>query len=207
MTIANEQITRATNPKGPRCSIAECNRPHNAKGLCRAHYGRMRRNGDPLMRSNRTPDGEAQRYLEQVVGFDGMGCLKWPYNTDSNGYGRIRFKGRDSLVHRVVCELAHGAPPTPRYHAAHLCGKGSQGCCSPKHLAWATAKQNAAHKEQHGTVIRGELSRWARLTESDVLEIRKAFLSGEPQPSLARRFGISQGHVSEIINHKKWAWL
>jgi len=32
----------------PKCSVADCDSLHNAKGYCRSHYNRMRRHGSPF---------------------------------------------------------------------------------------------------------------------------------------------------------------
>jgi hypothetical protein len=52
---------------------------------------------------------------------------------------------------RVMCKLAHGPAPTPKHHAAHSCGKGHEACINPKHLRWATPRENAADAKLHGT--------------------------------------------------------
>jgi hypothetical protein len=35
-----------------KCSVEGCDRPHNSRGLCAMHVGRLRRNGDPLINKN-----------------------------------------------------------------------------------------------------------------------------------------------------------
>lgn len=46
-----------------------------------------------------------------------------------------------------------------------------------------------------------------KLTEQNVIEIRRRRLSGETVTDLARVFEISTGQASRIINKKRWAWL
>jgi hypothetical protein len=41
-------------------------------------------------------------------------------------------------------------------------------------------------------------------TEDDVIEIRKLYSLGYLQGYLAGRFGISQCHISEIVNYINW---
>lgn len=44
----------------------------------------------------------------------------------------------------------------------------------------------------------------ARLTESDVLDIRSSFAAGTTQAVLAERHGINRGYVSLIVTRKRW---
>jgi hypothetical protein len=43
-----------------------------------------------------------------------------------------------------------------------------------------------------------------KLTEVDVIQIRRARAAGEDQVSIARRFGIDQSAVSRIVRHLAW---
>lgn len=150
---------------------------------------------------------DAQRYLREVVlTFYGDECLIWPFAKFTNGYGHIADTNGDYLVHRMVCEIVNGPPPDPSYLARHLCGKGREGCCNPKHLAWGTSSQNQADKLAHGTMPVGDRSHLAKLTEADALEI--IGLRGTvPQHVLANRFGVQQSAISRIQSGKRWAHL
>ena len=194
-------MTQLTIIRG--CNAAGCDKPHKAKGYCKAHYKRWKRHGDPL--AGGTPTGAPLAFLENIViPFDGDECLIWPFTTGRDGYGRISLHGKMYLVSRVVCEREHGPPPTPKHEAAHLCGKGRIGCVNRKHLEWKTRKENEADKLAHGTRSRGEQSCFAKLTEAQVLEIR---YSTKPQSQLATKYGIAQSTVSQIKARKRWAWL
>lgn len=37
------------------CSVADCDRPHTARGLCKTHYNRLLR-GQPIERDEGTPE-------------------------------------------------------------------------------------------------------------------------------------------------------
>lgn len=191
---------------GRRCSIEGCNRPHNAHGYCTPHYNRWRHHGDP--HAGMLAQGQAQQYLETVVlPYDGDDCLPWPHKRTPDGYAKMSHKdGGSQLVHRRVCEATHGPAPTPKHQAAHLCGKGSEGCVAPRHVVWKTQSENMADKLLHGSHSRGERSPNAKLTERQVLEIRN--LRGKMQHrEIAALFGISKHTVRRIIYRKEWAWL
>jgi len=44
----------------------------------------------------------------------------------------------------------------------------------------------------------------ARFAEMEVLAIREAHKCGESQRAIARRVGVSQGHIQAIVKRKIW---
>lgn len=187
----------------PSCSVDGCDGRHYARGRCMNHHRRWLRHGDPL--GGRTPNGHSARFLrEEVFSYKGDECLVWPFGRGAGGYGKICLNGRSHLVHRLVCEHVHGAPPSPRHEAAHSCGNGSNGCVNPKHLRWATRTENMADRLMHGAHNRGERNGQARLTEEDVHKIRT--LNGRAA-DIARMFGISAATVHSIRDKTTWGWL
>lgn len=51
---------------------------------------------------------------------------------------------------------------------------------------------------------RGADNPQAKLTESDVRDIRRRYATGESQQSLAQRFGVNAANISMIVNRKTW---
>lgn len=190
---------------GSICQIDGCEKPTKARGLCGAHYHRMRRHGDP--HGGKTAHGEPERYLREIVlCFEGKECLTWPYQRSGGGYGYVG-KGSARLgAHRVVCEAYRGPPPSPRHEAAHSCGNGHLGCVNPRHLSWKTPSENQADRLAHGTMLRGSSHPGAQLTESAVQEIRalRGVVAGK---EVARRYGVSRATVSQIQSRASWGWL
>jgi hypothetical protein len=188
------------------CKIENCCKGGKlVRGWCQAHYQRWQKYGDPL--AGRTPGGEPQRYLREVVlAYDGDECLVWPYTRGGKGYGRIWRDGRMPLVHRLVCTEIHGDPPTPDHQAAHSCGRGHLGCVTKRHLSWKTRAENQADRLLHGSHSRGERSVMSKLTQANVLEVRA--LKGKlPQREIAARFGVSRRSIADIQARRGWSWL
>lgn len=180
------------------CKIDGCGKATVARGWCRAHYTKWNRYGNPLALRK---SGQCQRYIENVViPHSSNECLPWPFAVNRKGYGTFG----NSLAHRYVCALVHGAPPTSKHEAAHYCG--NRICVNAHHIRWATHTENIADTFIHGTHNRGERSASARLTADDVRQIR-AIYATTPNREIALRFGISTGHVAQIANRKKWAHL
>src|SRR5687768_13870758 len=137
----------------------------------------------------KTARHEAQKFLQELLSYEGDECLMWPYMVGSDGVGRMWFKGKPRRVPRVICEAAHGPPPTPDHEAAHSCGKGHLACVTKGHLSWKTHVENIADKFIHGTIAKGERQGSAKLTEADVRTIL-ALKGIVAQRRIAARFGV-----------------
>lgn len=195
-------------PKFKSCLVDGCegNASYHAQGslgYCNRHLNRLRRNGDPL--AGKTPDGEAMRFLEEIVRShnEAIQCLTWPYMRDPHGYGRIAYKGKQASVCRLVCERRNGPPPTPAHEAAHECGNGHLGCCNPRHLKWKTHAENMEDRVKHGTLARGEISGGAKLTSEQVRDIirLKGILHTQ---KIADKFAVSTSTIFNIQAGRSW---
>lgn len=146
-------------------------------------------------------NGTLPRWLVSHAGWVGEECLIWPFSRNPSGYAcQVRLNGRLTYAHRHMCELANGPPPSPLSDTAHSCGRGKDGCVNPRHLRWASRADNMQDAIGHGTSGRSQLS---HLSAQDVAEIRR--LKGHAsQRDIAKRFGISQGAVSNITTGKRW---
>ncbi len=188
------------------CSVPGCDRKHHSRGYCCKHSHKYLAYGDPL--ASRGPDkGAVSEFINDVaLKHTSDDCLTWPFNTDGHGYGSLSRDGKQLKAHRVICEAAHGKPPSSRYEAAHGCGRGHFGCVNPNHLRWATPGENQTDKLRHGTHNRGSRHPSAKLTENQAREIME--LKGrESQSGIAKRYGVSAGAVADIHKGRNWSWL
>jgi hypothetical protein len=71
-------------------------------------------------------------------------------------------------------------------------------------LLWGTQAENIADKVALGNVARGERHGMSKLTEGDVLEIRRLRLLGMKLKQIGDRFGVSESHVSLICRGGNW---
>ncbi len=102
-----------------------------------------------------------------------------------NGYGHIRVAGRDHNAHRWSWAHAYGPIPAGK-EIAHKCDVPA--CVNPEHLFVASHHENmldAMVKRRHA---HGERSRHAKLTEAQVIEIRRDF----------RRRGVKLTNIDEL---------
>lgn len=176
--------------------------PKASKGLCGSHYWQLHKGRSLTPLSYRR--NVTEPWLREHVAHESDECLIWPFQRLQNdGRAAVKWKGTQTVAARVMCELAHGKPPSPRHEAAHSCGKGHEGCVNPKHLRWATHVENVADQLVHGTRVRGEIHYNAKLTEKRVLAIRE-FAETLPRKVVAELFGISVFHVNDVVNRYSW---
>ena len=189
-------------PTGP-CKISGCTSLSHGLGLCIKHYKRHLKHGDPLGGSDY---GVAKAFFKSLLSHaDAEACVAWPFATNGHGYGQLRQNKRTHLVSRLLCVALYGEPPTPTHEAAHLCGKGHEGCVNPHHLAWKTPKANQADKLLHGTDNRGSKHCFAKLTDDDVRTIRKeAVFRKVTYDQLAARFGMSAEAVGAVYRRETY---
>ncbi len=145
-------------------------------------------------------------------------CWPWTGLKNEDGYGiACGPTGRNVYAHRWSWELLRGPIPDGMC-VLHRCD--NPPCCNPTHLFLGDRTDNAIDKTEKGRVprgaahwtalhpelitTRGERQYGAKLTDDDVRAIRTRAGSGEAQRKVARAFGISQGHVSNIVRHLKW---
>lgn len=126
-------------------------------------------------------------------------CWTWTGSTDK-GYGQIGGPNRSVLsAHRVSWELHNGPVPDGLF-VCHRCD--NPGCVNPAHLFVGTPKDNSRDMVAKGRSCIGERNGQSKLSGDDVLFIVDMVSDGIPQWSVAKMFGISQAHVSNIWRRK-----
>lgn len=172
-------------------------------GYCQSHYMRLWRHGDPLAGGkSKTPRGEVQAFFESMMLLDTQDCIIWPYAAGTVGHGVMRVDGQQVSVTRLACERKWG-PPGEGVEAAHGPCHNPR-CFNPRHLSWKTTSENAMDKHRDGTMSLGSLHGMSKLTEDDVLEIRRLAESGMVKRRIAERFGISATNVTDITLRHTW---
>jgi hypothetical protein len=148
----------------------------------------------------RAPNGAPQQFYETVVrGYDKLDCLIWPYGRSKLGYAVIAWPGRSVLVSRLICEDVHGPPPTPKYHAAHNCGRGNEGCVNPRHLGWKTKSKNTIDAVEYGS------HNTVKLTAEEVRQIRS--ITSLKHREIAALYGVSRANISYIRRGQTWDFI
>lgn len=136
-----------------------------------------------------------------------QGINRWPGKnlkafTDHTGYMYVNLsngkKVRKTGVHRLVLLAFVGAPEAGLI-ACHNDGNRKNNLLS--NLRWDTFKANAADMIEHGTAQRGEKSTSAKLTLSQVREIR---VRKESSLFLAPLYGVASSTIRAIRINQNW---
>ncbi len=154
--------------------------------------------------------------LWQRVDMNPDGCWLFKGAAKSR-YGRIQFRDRLDLAHRVAWILTYGEIPDGMW-VLHKCDVPK--CVRPDHLFLGTPKENvedmmAKGRHYHGDeqwtrkhperVPRGEEMVTSKLTEGQVRRIRDRFAAGGVSKNrLAREEGVSHPTIRRIIARKVW---
>lgn len=126
---------------------------------------------------------------------------------DLDGYRRVTLKTRTGGtktvgLHTLVLTVFRGPCPTGM-QACHNDGVKSNNALS--NLRWDTCASNIADKRKHGTHRTGERHGRAKLTHSEVAEIRRRYESGEYLlRELAAMYGVSKSAIGAIVNNQTY---
>ena len=130
-------------------------------------------------------------------------CWEWKAGKFDVGYGAFFVKAiRQNHSASRVAWMIHSGQNVPKGMViCHTCD--NRACVNPAHLYLGDHRDNNTDtiKRGRGNRTVGENCSWAKLTESDVLEIRS---SRERQFVLAKRFGLHPSTVSQIKAGLRW---
>lgn len=131
-------------------------------------------------------------------------CWVWTAALHTSGYGWFAIgNGRSARAHRVSWELARGPIP-PEKMVLHRCD--NRRCVRPDHLFLGTSADNVADMVAKGRAHdqRGSRNGHAKLTERQVLELRRRVASGEPYARVGEEFGITRPAAFDIVTGRRW---
>lgn len=103
-------------------------------------------------------------------------------------------------VHTLVYEAFVGTR-SAGVEINHLDGVKSNNAAA--NLQGCTSSQNKAHAVANGLAACGLRNGSTKLRADQVIAIREAAASGRSQRAIADEFGVSQGHVSDIVRGRK----
>lgn len=115
-------------------------------------------------------------------------------------------KAKQTRIALMVLEAFVG----PRPQGLHCC-HGPKGalCDEATNLSWGTpSKNHGEDRLRDGSDIRGEKQGGAKLTTSQVVEIKSRLKTGRRIcTALAREFGVSRSTIHAIKRGVNWFWL
>lgn len=141
-------------------------------------------------------------------------CWEWQgAKHDTAAYGVIGLGERGlglGRAHRLSYCWAHGLDlwAIAGKLVMHSCD--NPACVNPAHLSLGTDLDNQRDKCRKGRLVvrRGSSNPWAKLSEADVLEIRRthdpSWHSGFGYKALAKRYGVTSGVIRKIVKREGW---
>lgn len=148
-------------------------------------------------------DDRRRRFWEKVERLGPDQCWSWRGTRGRGGYGRFWFQERTHAAHRVSWIFENGEFE-PRLLVCHKCDNPS--CVNPNHLFLGNQSENVVDMVRKGR--RGALCGNRKLTESDVLEIRRVYaLGGATHKELSSRYGVGPYAIGAITRNKTWRHL
>lgn len=129
--------------------------------------------------------------------------LRPDYN---NGYLRVTLSESESRVirsvHSVILETFAGKCP-PGFVGRHL--NDDQMNNRITNLQWGTPRENMDDAVRNGRTTKGERNCNAKLTATDVQEIRDSYASGGvTQAELAETYSVGSTVISEVVRGGTW---
>lgn len=135
----------------------------------------------------------------------GDDCWEWSASLTGKGYGQIALGGgvrRNLLAHRLSWEIHNGRVPDGMV-VCHHCD--NRRCVRPDHLFVGTTADNQRDMANKGRSLSGERHNRVKLSADDVRWLRWAgAYTGASNTELAQLFGVSRGHVSDILAGRYW---
>lgn len=136
---------------------------------------------------------------------DPNACWTWT-GGKTGGYGTLTEKvgGKKTChyTHRLSFQIHCGEIPA-RMNVCHHCDNPS--CVNPSHLFLGTHEENMHDKgrKKRGRAPKGAAHGKAKLTDADVIEIRRRRANGETAVALGREFNVTNTAIYYVV-HKGW---
>lgn len=159
------------------------------------------------------------RFWRRVTKLEGDDACWVATKLKATGYGHIQVRRADGAfisegMHRTSWRL-HRGPIPPGLYVCHRCD--NRACVRPDHLFIGTIQDNHTDmvlKGRHARGLtsgrygkpgqRGEASGTARLTNREVIDIRRLYAVGASYQQLVLMFGVSFGCIKDVVLQKTW---
>lgn len=190
------------------CVEAGCTNKTNARNLCQTHYNRHKSIGDisnyslNICRSENHNE-RFDKYTDKEP--SPTGCWLWLGGLDKNGYGKMRYGAKNTIKAHRFSYLRYMGNIDAGLYVCHSCDNPS--CVNPEHLFLGTPLDNTQDmiNKQRKAPCLGEHNGVAKLSEADILEIRRLWATGDyMQKELAVLYGVTQSNISHIVTRKLW---
>lgn len=131
-------------------------------------------------------------------------CWNWVGAKSKFGHGRFKIKGKLYSPHRLIWAWTVGAIPEGKL-ICHTCD--NPACVNPSHLFLGSFSDNMKDAYSKGRMRipynEGEQIKWHKLTQKQVVEIRKLSLI-KTQTELGEIYGVHRRTIGDVLIGKTW---
>jgi hypothetical protein len=130
-------------------------------------------------------------------------CWLWTSAVDSRGYTVFWYNGRNEVGHRMAYLIFKGYLPKEKY-ICHTCD--NKLCVNPAHLWEGFPKENTKDMYNKGRNVPSSIKTIiaAKLSPTQVHEIKDLLTQGISQYKIAETYNISQSSISRIKRKESW---
>jgi len=130
-------------------------------------------------------------------------CWNWTAVKHERGYGHMEIQNKNYKTHRLSWEFINGKIPDGLC-CLHKCDNTS--CCNPAHLFLGTQRDNMRDMVQKGrnNPRIGTENGNSKLSEQNVLEIRKLHHEGMKNKRISIMYKVSETTICHVVNRKTW---
>jgi hypothetical protein len=177
-----------------KCKVDGCLKNAEHAGMCKAHYLRVWKYGDPH---------KVKRSPKLLIDFTEVnGCFECTsHYRNPNGYPTIWRNSKHNIMSRFIYEQCFGEIPKGLV-VRHKCDNPT--CINPEHLELGTMLDNSRDSVIRGRNAKGEKNGHSKLTSEKVREIRVLLDKGENLTSLSEKFRISKSSLCDIRARRTW---
>lgn len=131
-------------------------------------------------------------------------CWEYKERLNEHGYGVFHVKKKSILAHRMAYIITFGVNIDGMI-IMHTCD--NPRCCNPSHLKIGIQSDNVKDMINKGrnVVLAGSKHYKSKLTEADVINIRKYYDSGQMKvKELSEKYKVNMNNIDFIIKRKTW---
>jgi len=133
------------------------------------------------------------------------GCWEWTGSNDGKPkpYGHACYNGKPGKAHRIMWEIFNG-PIKGNLSVLHMCDNTL--CVRPDHLFLGTHQDNMRDMINKGRrrVIRGDAHPKAKITWSEVQEMRRLYSLGMRETEIKKLFPHGPKCINRIVRNLTW---
>lgn len=129
------------------------------------------------------------------------GCIEFTGGQNPKGYGCFHYNGKTTGAHCAAYDLCVG-DIIDDSHVLHTCD--NRICINPEHLFLGSTQDNSEDMKNKNRQNKGEDRPLAKLTEADVINIRRLRNEGKSTIYIGAMYNISHSNVSMIARGLRW---